>query len=87
MDAGDDPYGWCMGHWFGIAHALNCAGEDIPAEWRYRAGAMGPDVEDWPASQYAEGLDTGEWSADDLRDTGDVLNRYRNRVEYAGLAY
>lgn len=91
LDSGmGDEWGWCMGHWFGVAETLYVSGESIPSAWAYRAGA-GVDVESveetWPDSEWFALLDAGSVTADDLRHVGNVLTRYALRLERAGLNY
>lgn len=41
-----DTYGDCMAAWFPVATELAIRGDDVPAEWAFRAGAGGPQHED-----------------------------------------
>lgn len=90
LDSGiGDECGWALGHHFGIAEVLYANGERLPASWEFRPGAGSGQVdsEQWPDSEWAEMLDSGAVSADDLRHVGDVLARYCAVLRHAGRDY
>lgn len=82
-----DSWGTCMTHWFGIANALEASGLIVPEEWQYRPGALGPDVESWPNSEYYDDLQSGYHSPEDLIEAGNVLQRWASMLECAGKDY
>lgn len=92
LDSGSgDPWGDTMAHWFGIADTLEFFGESIPSDWDYRPGACGPHPDtirqEWPTCEWADILNSGQLTADDLRHAGNVLCRYARRLNAAGLSY
>ena len=80
-DSGD-RWGSAMGLFFDVAEELDRRDEDIPAEWGYRAGALG--VGD-PESFEAEILTDAD--SDDILRLGRVLHRYTGMLDRAGHSY
>lgn len=82
-----DPWGTCMMHGFGIADVLNAYEGETPSEWEYRPAMSGPDTEEWPASEYADGYEDDSTRAERLEYAGNVLSRYARLLEHAGRNY
>jgi hypothetical protein len=85
-----DKWGSIMAHRFTIADALNREGGEIPHAWEYRAGLFAgdePDPDDWHAVEYAEAIEAGEFTLDELTHAGNVLRRYGDALERAGHSY
>jgi hypothetical protein len=94
-DDPDDRWGHAMAWWFGVAETLHAMDEDIPDAWQFRPSPMNEnrtlaDVaasEEWPDTQIAEYVQDGTYSATDLIHAGNVLSRYANILQRAGMAY
>ncbi len=90
MDPGD-RWGSVMGERFGIATALYIEGEEIPTEWEFSPGLISESsirADDlWPDIYWLETLRSGEYSVEDLILAGNVLRRYSQALERAGLSY
>lgn len=78
-----DPWGHAMGAFFNVAAELDKRGANLPAAWGYRAGAGGPEVDDYAAEVIA---DLAPTDADLLR-LGAFLHRLTGRLDRAGHSY
>jgi len=79
-----DGFGNCMAWLFPIAIELDLRESTaVPAEWQYRAGAMGSHHE--PDCYVAECLQA--YSDETILQFGNVLSRYQNKLHAADLTY
>ena len=85
-----DPWGSSMAAHFGIAHALEHAGEDVPGEWEYRdsplCDGLDPD-EDYEAIAITEAIERGDLTWAEVVRIGAVLHRYEAILDRAGRSY
>jgi len=78
-----DPWGSAMSALFDIAEELDRRGDEVPAEWEYRPGALGPGAPDTYFAQAVLPL----YDASDMRAFGSVLARYTDNLRAAGMSY
>ena len=81
-----------MMHLFGIAETLYANGGYIPSAWHFRPGRRpeiqrSEELEWWPESEYQEMIDANILTLADLTRAGNVLVRYANILEKAGISY
>lgn len=91
-----DVWADTMGAWFDIADVLYVSGNDIPAHWEYNQPWPSETVESTmfdpdQGSVFAQttmlDLRDGSLTADDLRQAGDVLERYSRILKAQGRSY
>lgn len=79
-DSGD-PFGSVMRWWFAVCEELTRRGEDVPASWNYRPGALGVPNEP------EDGEDLTVYSVNELRSLGMLLDSFHDVIVKAGLDY
>ena len=93
LDNGANGYAWgsSMGSHFGIAHAIEHAGEEIPSSWGFSHSILCDgtfdDDEDYEAIGVTEAVERGDLTWGAVRHMGDVLHRYESLLERAGRSY
>jgi len=79
-----DGFGNCMAWLFPIAIELDLReSTDVPADWQYRAGALGSHHE--PDCYVAECLQN--YSDETIQQFGNVLSRYQSKLHAADMSY
>lgn len=87
-----DAWGSVMGFLFPIAELLYVEGEDVPSSWEFRPSPLLThetfDSEEGGMTYYlSQDWLSGYFTADDLRDFGNVLNRYSTSLRARGKDY
>lgn len=81
-----DKFGSTMAWAFGVADALELAGQEIPEVWKYRPGACGPSPS-IESDEITEHVKAGIVTWEEVRELGNALIRYRKILGERGEDY
>lgn len=89
---------WMAGDMWGAVHEsmftlcswLECLGEEVPSSLGYRSGLHRPSLQDLMEEDvlgFYDGWELGSYSADDVREALDLMDKFVDRLRELGLDY